>query len=288
MNLQHLRYFVTVMETGSVSRAAATLGVAQPTLSVALKRLERELATPLFVAEGRGIRPLPQARKLEQLLRPIVRALADVKRELRDDTAPSLRVGIAQSLSEAWAGKLLGSCDGRVEIVEATVGELERLVSTGTVRIALTALPGKAKLPSKLLLREPYRLFVGAPHGFAGRRAVDLAELDGQPFVLRQCCEFLGSGRRLMEAAQVRLNIVSKTSQEATAATLVGAGVGCTIAPQSWQRPGLQALALTGFALERTVGLVWKAASDAAAAERIAKRLAATLGTQSGSPRAKR
>ena len=61
MNVQHLRYFLKVMETGSISRAAGLLGVTQPTLSVALKRIEQEFGARLFAPDGRGIRPLVPA-----------------------------------------------------------------------------------------------------------------------------------------------------------------------------------------------------------------------------------
>ena len=71
MELRHLRYFVAVAETGSLSRAAAKLFVAQPPLSVQIRQLEQTLGAPLFTRHPKGVRLtaagsalLPQARDL--------------------------------------------------------------------------------------------------------------------------------------------------------------------------------------------------------------------------------
>ncbi|HEY1701164.1 MAG TPA: LysR family transcriptional regulator [Trebonia sp.] len=57
MDLQHVRYFVAVFDHGSVHAAASAVGVAQPTISQALRSLEREFKVPLFYRIGRGMVP---------------------------------------------------------------------------------------------------------------------------------------------------------------------------------------------------------------------------------------
>ncbi len=275
MNVHHLRYFLTVMETGSVSRAADAMGVTQPTLSIALKRLEQEFGVRLFARDGRGIKPLHGAKLLEERVRLALRVLSNAKQDLSGRVSAGLKVGLLQSLAEAWIPKLLNSWNGPIEIVEALGDDLEKQVSNGTIDVALTALPTRAALSHRVLLREPYVLFVGPMHEFAGRRTVPLSELDQLPFVLRQCCERLGSGRRLLDAAGVRFRVVAKTRQEATAAALVSSGVGCTLAPKSWHRRGVQAINVTGLPLERAIALTWKTKANAGLAANIGKSLEA-------------
>ena len=281
MNIQHLRYFLTVMETSSISRAAGLLGVTQPTLSVALKRIESEFGTRLFAPDGRGIRPLPDARLLEESVRLAVRVLSDAKRDLSGVAPAALKIGILQSLAESWLPRLASAWNGPVAIVEALSDELDKQVRGGALDLALTALSPNDRSPHKVLSHEPYMLFVGVMHLFAGRRTIGLAELDRQPFVLRQCCELLGSGRRVLDAANVRFEVVAKTRQEATAAALVAAGVGCTLAPRSWLRPGLRAVKVEGLSLERTVGLMWKTQVNERRAAGIAKNLKASMTSSS-------
>lgn len=51
MELRVLRYFITITEEGSISKAAEKLMITQPTLSRQLKDLEQELGEPLFIRE---------------------------------------------------------------------------------------------------------------------------------------------------------------------------------------------------------------------------------------------
>lgn len=278
MNMQQLRYFLAVMETGSVSRAAALSSVTQPTMSVALKRLEAEFGSRLFAPDGRGLRALPAAKQLEPHLRTAVRAIADARRELAQDVSRPLRIGLLPSLSPVWLLAISKARTGHVEITEAPAHELNAQVVRARLDLAVTAFAGRSSLPHRVLLREPYRLFVGAAHEFAGKRRVALTDLHRQPFVVRQCCEQLGAGQRLLRAAGVRLNVVAKTRQEVSAATLVAAGIGVTLAPRSWSPPGVQAVEIGDFPLERTVGLVWKTKEAGKAAAELLARLSSAVG----------
>jgi DNA-binding transcriptional LysR family regulator len=277
MNIQHLRYFLAVMDSGSISRAADISGVTQPTLSLALKRLEREFATPLFRAEGRGIRPLPAAIALAERIRPAVRALAQAKDDLNPTAPAALRIGVLQSLAGGWLHRLIGSFERPLRVTEGLAGDLERAVIDGSLDLALSIAPETKQLSAKVIAREPFMLFVGPGHPFAARQSVNLPELDGQPFVLRECCERLGTGRRLLKETEVKLAIVAKAHQEATAASLVAAGIGCTLAPRSWKRAPLHGLSVVNFELDRTIAICWKTPRQAATAASLAKRLSAAI-----------
>ncbi|NEV80853.1 LysR family transcriptional regulator, partial [Rhodopseudomonas sp. BR0C11] len=63
--------------------------------------------------------------------------------------------------------------------------------------------------------------------------------------------------------------------QESTAAALVAAGLGCTLAPASWGDANLRALDVGGLTLQRDVTLIWKQAAGAKAAAKLATRLQA-------------
>jgi|SRR5712691_3043333 len=275
MNVQHLRYFLAMMETGSVSRAAERIGITQPTLSVALKRLENEFGVQLFAADGRGLRALPSAKRLEQYARMAVRALSEAKRDLAKGASDRLRIGLLPSLSPGWLTAMVKAWDGPIQIVEASVEELQEKISRESLDIVLTALPDQPNSPHHVILREPFKLFTGNTHELAGQRTVALTALNQQPFVLRQSCERTGMGRRLAEVARIRFKVVAKTKQEATAAALVATGLGCTLAPRSWGFSGLNSLEVTGLQLDRSIGLLWKTAKGARGATKMIDALEA-------------
>jgi DNA-binding transcriptional LysR family regulator len=57
LELRHLRVVCAIAETGSLTKAAAQLGLAQPALTAQLQRIERALGGPLFERDRRGARP---------------------------------------------------------------------------------------------------------------------------------------------------------------------------------------------------------------------------------------
>jgi DNA-binding transcriptional LysR family regulator len=277
MNVQHLQYFLAMMETGSVSRAAERIGITQPTLSVALKRLEKQFGVRLFAADGRGLRALPSAERLEQYARMAVRAMSEAKRDLDQGASNRLRIGLLPSLSPGWLAAVVRAWHGPLQIMEASAEELQEQVSRESLDIVLTALPDNPKSPHHLMLREPFKLFTSNTHEFARQRTVALAALNQQPFVLRQSCERTGMGRRLVEVAGIRFKVVAKTKQEATAAALVATGIGCTLAPRSWGFPGLNSIEVAGLQLDRRIGLLWKTTKGARGATKMIQALEAQI-----------
>lgn len=82
MELLQLKYFLETARYQHMSRAAEKLHIAQPALSQAIKRLEKELNVSLFVREGRGIKLSEQGILLAEKLQPIMKALEDIPGEL--------------------------------------------------------------------------------------------------------------------------------------------------------------------------------------------------------------
>lgn len=68
MNLHHLRTFMGVYRASSISKAANTLGIAQPAASAQLRSLEQELGKPLFTRHARGVRPTAVADELARAI----------------------------------------------------------------------------------------------------------------------------------------------------------------------------------------------------------------------------
>ena len=107
MELQQLKYFLEVAQSQHITRSAEKLHIAQPSLSQAIKRLERELGVPLLIPRGRNIELTEQGRFLRDRLRPILdrlEALPDQLRELSDpeQTTICLHVSAASMIvSEA-------------------------------------------------------------------------------------------------------------------------------------------------------------------------------------------
>lgn len=101
MDLKQLEYFLAVAENGSISAAARSLGVRQPTLSISLKNLEESLDATLFHRDTRGISLTPSGQRLVERAHEML-ALAKRARDeitgLEEDDVGAFAVGYADAL----------------------------------------------------------------------------------------------------------------------------------------------------------------------------------------------
>jgi LysR family transcriptional regulator, mexEF-oprN operon transcriptional activator len=105
LDLNLLRVFLVVAETGSVTQAASRLYLTQPAVSAALRRLTRTLGSPLFTRAGRGLVLTARGRNLFGAVRPHLHALLDAARSSGDfdpkTSTRSVRIGLSDQ-TEAW------------------------------------------------------------------------------------------------------------------------------------------------------------------------------------------
>ena len=110
MELRHLRYFVSVAETASVSKAALRVHISQPALSRQIRDLETELGLRLFDRVGRRIRLTAEGQDLLERSRDVLAradAIGERARDLTTGAAGRLRVGATpQTMQSVIAGFL--------------------------------------------------------------------------------------------------------------------------------------------------------------------------------------
>ena len=101
MDLRAIAYFATVAEYGTVRGAAARLGISQPALTKAIRRLEDEMGVVLFDRQARGVTPTAYGRTLLRHARNLQASLKEAREEiaaLRAGIAGRVRIGAARFL----------------------------------------------------------------------------------------------------------------------------------------------------------------------------------------------
>ncbi|GAB7052017.1 LysR family transcriptional regulator [Catenuloplanes indicus] len=106
LELRHLKVVCTIAETGSVTKAASTLGLAQPALTAQLQRIERALGGPLFDRDRRGARPTA----LGELVLARARVLLPAMKGLQDEAARL--AGNGSALTRYRIGSTMGPIVG--------------------------------------------------------------------------------------------------------------------------------------------------------------------------------
>lgn len=149
VTLHQLRCFVATLEYGSFTRAAATLGLSQPSLSEQIKLLERSLGVPIFHRVGRGV----TATEAAQALRPYaLAALAAVEEggrvvsSVASAVTGTVRFGLFGAahlyLTSDLVSDVLASHPGlRIELIGQNSSDVISDIHRGRLEAGLVALP---------------------------------------------------------------------------------------------------------------------------------------------------
>lgn len=117
-----LRSFLAVVDTGSVTLAAARLFRTQSAVSLQIKRLEENLGQPLFLRQARGVTLTPRGEQLLPYARRVVQMLEEAALALREKPLVGpVRVGIPDEYSGTILPRALAAFDARHEGVQVSV-----------------------------------------------------------------------------------------------------------------------------------------------------------------------
>lgn len=246
MNLRRLKYFVKIVDIGSLTQAAEVLYIAQPALSQQLATLEGEVRQQLLVRTKRGVTPTEAGKVLYRhaqiILRQCDQALADMQaagRGLSGQVSVGLAPGTAAS---ALALPLLRTVRARHPGVLLYLNEnygitLSELIMNGRMDLAVLygdkAIHGLSFLP---LLKEP--LFVVGPASMPiPAEPVRLSDLRDMELFLPRPYNIV---RKLVNEAFMGLGLVPRVVAEIESAftltAVIADGLGATILPASMAR----------------------------------------------------
>ena len=193
MDFRSLRYFVCVAEARSFSRAAELLYVAQPALSRAVRKLEDELAVPLFVRTPAGVELTEPGALLFQraqtLLRQLAQAADDVRAQ-RASVSGTVTLGVQPVIGEILVPTLIRRCateqpNLRIKVVEGFSSAIyDRLVNQELALALLHSPVAHASLAIEPLIVEPMYLIGPGRRKHGLPPASAKLDLDGLPMIL--------------------------------------------------------------------------------------------------------
>lgn len=125
MKLSQLRFFIKVVETGNITKAADALNVAQTAIGVQMRNLEAELQLKLLERHSRGVKPTQAGKLLYDRAQLILRQIDETRRDLaalREDRPP-IRFGATPSILKLIGADLIVVARGALPGVELHVVE---------------------------------------------------------------------------------------------------------------------------------------------------------------------
>ncbi|MFG6468249.1 hydrogen peroxide-inducible genes activator [Roseateles sp. BYS87W] len=278
MTLTELRYIVAVARERHFGRAAEACFVSQPTLSVAIKKLEEELDVKIFERGGNEVSVTPLGEDIVRQAQSVLDqagAIREIAKRGKDPLAGALRLGIIYTIGPYLLPELVKHTIAQypqmpLMLQENFTVKLLEMLRTGELDCAIMAEPfPDTGLATAALYDEPFVVAVPASHPLAARETISAEELkretmlllgNGHCFrdhVLEVCPEF---ARFSSNAEGIRRSFEGSSLE--TIKHMVASGMGVTVVPAlSVPRDASPHLAFVPFSAPiptRRVVLAWR------------------------------
>jgi len=244
VNLQQMKQLAALADALSFRRAAERLHMAQPPLSVSIRRLEAELGAALVVRERRGIRLTAAGEAVLVHARQIVFHADEVKRAAAGaggGTLGRIRIAFVGSAAYSLFPRVLPVFRERfpqveLELREGTTTQMLQQVERGDLDLALVRYPVIEATSAILRPVENDVLVAALPCAspLARQRTLRLRDLAAQPFVAYSALAAMNLRSQVVAACQdagFTPRIVQEAVQVQTVLSLVGSGVGVALVP---------------------------------------------------------
>jgi DNA-binding transcriptional LysR family regulator len=274
LKLQDLRLFVTVVETGSMGRAARRLNTSQPNISRAIADLEHTLRVQLLDRHRQGVAPTEYGRALLDCGLAVFDDLEQGVKKieyLADPTGGELRIGSPPPIAASYVAAVIDRLSRRYprmvfDLMAAETAPLYRLLGERSLDLLVArhfGAPADRRLNFEILYRDSYVVAAGALSPWARRRRIALADLAKEPWVLPPPDSVIGAAAtELFQAGGVDFPAVTViTVPQEVRASLAATGHFLTIFPTTAirffsKRPEIKVLSVELQAAPAPVAIV--------------------------------
>ena len=248
MTLTELKYIVAVAREKHFGKAAEACFVSQPTLSVAIRKLEDELEVKLFERSANEVSVTPLGEEIVRQAQSVLEqaaAIKEIAKRGKDPLAGALKLGVIYTIGPYLLPDLVRQAISRTPQMPLMLQEnftvkLLEMLRTGEIDCAIMAEPfpdtGLALAP---LYDEPFMAAVPSTHALAARKSITAEEMKSETMlllgnghcfrdhVLEVCPEF---ARFSSNAEGIRKSFEGSSLE--TIKHMVAAGMGVTLVPR--------------------------------------------------------
>jgi DNA-binding transcriptional LysR family regulator len=194
IKLRDLDILMTVIEAGSMGKAANRLGISQPAVSKAIVELEAALGVQLFDRGQQGVVPTPYALALRtrsvSIFNDLRQGVQDID-FIADPTRGEIRVGMTEPITSAIVAPVIDGLSRNYprmffHLVAGDTATLYTDVAERNIELAICRMIGKLpdELAAEILFHDSVAVMTSAANPLARRRNLKLADLANEPWVL--------------------------------------------------------------------------------------------------------
>lgn len=270
MDIKQLNYFITTVEEGSISAAAARLHISQPPLSTQLKVLEKELGVILFERGPRSITLTDAGRLLYNRAKNLTSLADSIQQEMADfgnGLQGLLRIGTISSSAVFLLDKCVENFHNkyphvRFDVQEGNTFQLIDKLKAGNIELAVVRTPFKNEGFGCVYAQKEPMTAVGKPSFFESlpQPTIALSDLADRPLIYYRRFEQLLFTQ--FSRCGIEPNIICSNDDARTSLLWSNAGLGVALVPYSISqiliKPELERRTLSDQALCTQIALIWK------------------------------
>ena len=242
MEMQQVRYFVTLAETLNFTRAADLCNVSQPALTRAIQQLEHEFGGPLFHRERNNTHLSELGRMMLPYLETVhasTQAAKAAARSAKKIENVTMTLGAMCTIGPQLVADLIVKFQAEHPDVEVSVvdGEARAMIEKlekGDLHLSIVGVP--EELPDTLhqlpVFSERFVIVIPRNHPWAEKNAIRVSELDGEPYVGRTNCEVVQMVTQDFARRGVTTKKVFSSPRDDWVQKMIKAGLGFGFFPE--------------------------------------------------------
>jgi DNA-binding transcriptional LysR family regulator len=278
LDIDQLRTFIAIADSGSFTRAAEVVNKTQSAVSMQMKRLEERLERPIFARDGRASKLTEDGQRLLDYARRIVKLNVETLAAFSDAALSGrVRLGVPDDYADRYLPEIMATFSRSYPAVELSVicepsVDLLERIDANEIDLAIVT-NCESRRASETFRRERL-LWVGSNrHSAHTEPRLPLA-------LGRPTCAWRRIAVERLEAIERQYHILYSSSNNGAAAAAVLAGLAVSVLPESGLRPGMRVLtAADGFPELPScrIGLVRNAHETSALADALAEHIISSL-----------
>ncbi len=246
MTMLEIKYFITVVSTGSVSKAAPLLFISRPAISRALNKLEHELGVPLFVRTASGLEPTEMGQllyknfiKIQQIIDQTEMQIDNYKEMQKANASGVLRIGLSPVTSVVFFPKFYQAFTMEYPKITLTTMEYDHIrniaaLNDGSLDFLLITDSLITELPEDFKSLDFYEselaLAISSEHLLSQKPSVTVDDFKNEPLIYMSThtdVELLIEKR--LKTLGYTPNVIVRTQQLSAVTEFVSKGLGCSV-----------------------------------------------------------
>jgi DNA-binding transcriptional LysR family regulator len=240
IDVDHLRTFLAIAETGSFTRAADLVHKTQSAVSMQMKRLEERVGRPIFARDGRASKLTEDGERLLDYARRIIKLNVEALAAFNDaDLSGRVRLGVPDDYADRYLPEIMARFSRAYPGVEFTVTceesiDLVKRIETDEIDLAIVTATESNRVTDTF--RQERLLWVSS-----SRHAVHMEDV--VPLALsRPSCAWRRAATQRLDSIGRAYRIAFSSGNAGAIASAVLAGLAISVSPESGLRPGMRVL----------------------------------------------